>query len=100
MADDKNQDLERQLREERERVRKLEEENAKLRKQEAAMANQLSNYKPMAEAWMREHMPSKEECEKELTEMLAHPENLYSLESVLRELEQEFGDLKAGGDAA
>ena len=93
MNDDDRQDLEKQLEAQRQRVRQLETEVADLR-------NQLETYKPLAQSWLREHGSTKEECERELRELLAHPEQLVDLEGVLRELEQEWKDEQKGDHAA
>jgi len=100
MGDEKHQDLEHQLNAERERVRQLELERTKQSEQIALLQNQLANYQPMAQAWLREHMPTKEECERILTEMLAHPESLLDFKDVVRELEEEFGKPDSGENAA
>jgi hypothetical protein len=100
MSDPKQPDLERQLEEARKLVGQLEEERTRLRQEVAQLGNQLDNYKPMAQAWMVEHMPSKEECEKILNEMLAHPEKLLDFQDVVRELVEEFGEPKSGENAA
>ena len=79
MSDEKQQDLERQLEAGKERLKQLEDECSQLRDRAAALQNQLETYQPLAQQWLREHGPSREECEKILLEMLEHPEELLDL---------------------
>ena len=100
MADEKLQDLERQLEVERERLKQLEEECSRLRDRAACLQNQLETYQPLAQQWLREHGPSREECETILREMLEHPEKLLDFEDVLRDLEKELKAPQEGDHAA
>jgi hypothetical protein len=95
---DEQQDLAQQLQEAREHAQRLEEETTKLRQQAAELQNQLDNYRPIAAQWMKEHGPSREECERILQEMLDHPETLVDFETVWREL--GINDDHAEGDHA
>jgi hypothetical protein len=91
MAKDQPQNLPKQLEAERQRVRELEKEREELVLKLQTLENKWANYKPLADAWLREHMPSKEVLEKEFAEMLAHPETWVDFKDVLVELEAKYG---------
>ena len=90
MTDDQPEELQQQLEAARERVKQLEQEREEMLLKMQQLENKWANYKPLADAWLRQHMPSKEECEKELQEALAHPETWLSFEDILRELDDEL----------
>jgi hypothetical protein len=97
---DEQLEFARQIQVERERARQLEEELATIKQLASDLQNQLDTYKPLAQQWMREHGPSREECERSLQDMLEHPEKLMDFADVIRELEQDAKNDQEGGHAA
>jgi hypothetical protein len=95
MTNDQPVDLHRQLEAAQQRIQQLEQERAELLQKVQEVEDKWANYKPLADAWLRHNMPSKEECEKELAEILAHPETWVDLKDVLKEIEEEFGEPKS-----
>ena len=100
MANQQPDDLQAQLEAERQRNRELQEQLTKACVEAEDLRRQLETWKPIAESWIREHMGTKEECERDLREMLAHPEELLDMEVVLRDLEKDFGEPDSGEHAA
>jgi hypothetical protein len=100
MPNDHPADLQKQLEVERARVKQLESEREELQLKIHTLENEKTHFKPLADAWLREHLPSKEECEKMLKEMLAHPEGLLDFNVVVQEMLEEFNEQQRGENAA